>query len=89
MPKKVILGTKFKKTIVELKIAPLNTPFYGVSSLTKHFQVLGPSFPKKSILGTKFRKIKIPSSLFWVIVKQFTKFWVIADHSVNRLGHCG
>ena len=34
-------------------------------------------------------KIKIPSILFWVIPKQFTKFWVTVDHGVNISGHCG
>ena len=31
----------------------------------------------------KFKKTKSPSTLFWVIVKQFTKFWVIVGHNVN------
>ena len=51
--------------------------------------MLGPNFPKESILRTKFGKIKIPSTLFRVIVKEFITFWVIVGHSVNILGHCG
>ena len=41
-------------------------------------------------LGTKFRKIKSHANLFWVIVKPFTKFWVIVvcnAHTENVLGH--
>ena len=37
----------------------------------------------------KFRKTKCPSTLFSVIIKQFTMIQVTVGHSVNILGYCG
>ena len=71
-PKKVgILGTKFKKIIVDQQSwIPLHIKFHFKQNLMKTW----PKLPPKKYFGTKFRKMKSPSTLFWVIVKQFTMF---------------
>ena len=60
-----------------------------VIDIPSHFEVSEPNLPQKSFLGMKFRKIKSPSTLFWVIIKQFTMFWIIVVDSVNISGYCG
>lgn len=89
LPKKHILGTKFEKTIATFKISALEYPFVPNFILNKTLIRFGTKFAPKSILRAKIRKIKCPSTLFWVNVKQFTRFGVIVHHSVNSLDHCG
>ena len=81
MLKKGILGKKFKKTIAEFKISSLEYSTGSSFILNKELSSFGTKFAQKGILGMKSRKIKSPSTLFWVIVKQFTKFCVIVGHS--------
>ena len=74
LPKKGISEKKIKKIIVNFKIGSLEYSFVLSFILNKIWLKLDQSCTKKSILGTKFRKMKYPSTLFWVIVKQFTLF---------------
>ena len=89
LPKKGISGMKLKKSVAKYIVSTLEHPFVLTFILNKPLSSFGPNLPEKSILGTKFRKIKSPSTLFLVIVKQITKYWVIVRYSVNILGHCG
>ena len=63
-PKNGILGTKFKKAVVQLKISSLEYPFVSNYSLNKALSSIGINFAEKSILGKKFRKTKSLSTLF-------------------------
>ena len=71
---KGILGTNFKKKIVEFKISKLEYPFVLCFNLNKTLSTFKTKFAKKNCLSTKFRKRKNLITLFWVIVKRFTKF---------------
>ena len=56
MPKKDILGTEFKKTIVKLRINTLGYICVPSFILKNLFEVSGLNMSKIGILGTEFKK---------------------------------
>ena len=85
LPKKDIFGTEFMRTNVELRIIILE--YLHVLSLiwNKLLWSFGTKFDQKRWLRTKFRKIKSHTTLFWISIKWFTKFWVSDSlHSLVR-----
>ena len=59
---------------IERTISSLENSIVSSFILNKALSSFGTKYAEKRM---KFRKIKSPSTLFRVIVRQFTKFWVI------------
>ena len=83
-----VLGTKIK-VIVKVKIKTLEHRFVLSFILNKALSSFGIKFAQKKYFADEIYGKKSANALFWVSVKQFTKFWVIVSHSVDFLGHCG
>lgn len=81
-PLKRYFGDRIEKTIVQFRINTLE--YLHIPSFLSNkalWKVSGPNLSKISVLRTKFRKITSHDTLFWVNIKQFTKYGVKVAHS--------